>query len=82
MTEKEKAKELVGKFWVNADGGFSNDKKTLTKSAINCAITCVEEMIQVLRYFNPDNAYRDDIKKSYWQEVKKELLIFKEENNN
>jgi hypothetical protein len=80
MTEKEKAKELVGKFWVNADGGFLNDKKKLTKSAINCAITSVDEVIGVLRYFNPDNAYRNDIKKSYWQEVKKELLILKEEN--
>lgn len=38
-----------------------------------CALVSLDLTIENLRYFNPENAYREDMKRSYWIEVRKEL---------
>jgi hypothetical protein len=63
MTAKEKAKELVGKFygllpqWVN-----TNDAK-------QCALIAVDEIIEILLSFSSINKVDYD----YWNDVKKEI---------
>ena len=74
MTPKEKAEELyktAGSFNKQsigyAKGSFSPVK------AVDIAIITVDEVLGVLRYFNEENAYREDITRAYWQKVKNEL---------
>lgn len=67
MTPKEKAKELVDKFYI----GRSRDNLPLTmywSSAIGCALIAVDEILEVTISY-------DDISKDYefWKEVKQEI---------
>lgn len=67
MTPKEKAKELVDKFyeilpyWVNE------------QDAKQCALIAVDEIIKLRKgYFYCTNPMQDE---SYWQEVKTEIEL-------
>lgn len=67
MTPKEKAQELVDKFYI----GRSRDNLPLTmywSSAIGCALIAVDEILEVTISY-------DDISKDYefWKEVKQEI---------
>ena len=61
MTPKEKAMEIAMKF----------DEKGETDNAKQCALICVEEIIEQIRLLNHDSHFRT--LNSYWQEVKKEI---------
>lgn len=71
MTAKEKAKELVNRFkadtviytWDN--NGYEVDIETSLQNAKNCALICVDEII------NNDYGSRSDM--IFWQEVKQEI---------
>lgn len=70
MTAKDKASFLVTQFIKHSKG----DKETKPiQSAKECAKICVDEVLQRLGYLNEENAYRDDMKKSYWNKVKQEI---------
>jgi|688.fasta_scaffold588668_3 hypothetical protein len=68
MTPKEKAKELVNKYW-------KYSTYSITDSDKQCALIAVEEIIDLgLLYGNAP--FGDGGKRfySYWQEVKEEIL--------
>ena len=62
MTAKEKAKELVEKYYAFID--FSEVYQPSSKSAKQCALICVDEIVFTLT----DLQVLD-----YWQEVKQEI---------
>lgn len=67
MTPKEKAEELYKKA-----GSYNKQTIGLSK-AVDIALVAVDEVIGVLKYFNEENAYREDITKKYWYDVKRHL---------
>ncbi len=58
MTPKEKAKELVDKFYIFNHIG--------NKHAIKCALIAVDEILDPFRKVLPSS-------RNYWQEVKQEI---------
>ena len=74
MTPKEKAEELYKKA-----GSYNKQTIGLSKGsfspvkAVDIALVAVDEVIGVLKYFNEENAFREDITKKYWYDVKKHL---------
>ena len=82
MTPKEKAKELVEKFYKlmpfkDRKLGSCEETPDLiiemeNLSAIQCAIIAVDEILN-LSYFTHDPTEDDDLYKNYWQQVKQEL---------
>ena len=74
MTPKEKAEELYKKA-----GSYNKQTIGLSKcsfspvKAVDIALVAVDEVIGVLKYFNEENAFREDITKKYWYDVKKHL---------
>ena len=68
MTPKEKAKELVDRFLKEFpstdDIGFGQ-----IKIAKQCALICVDEILNIIKYFS--------IYKEYWEEVKQEIEKYK-----
>ena len=64
MTPKEKAKELVDKF--NRVEGHNYDCEYIeTDMAFDCALICVDEILETYIYLAP--------KLKYWKEVKQEI---------
>lgn len=76
MTPKEKAKELLNKFWI-ITGDFSD--------ANECALICVDDIIESgfgskkIQYFHSKNTSSVIEPKEYWQRVKKEIELLKDE---
>jgi hypothetical protein len=79
MTPKEKAKELVDKFyqttpneaWINEPLGIAEEYKAWNQ-AKQCALIAVDEILQSNPIiFREDNSIM--LNKSYWQDVKKEI---------
>jgi hypothetical protein len=62
MTAKEKAIRLVEKYYAFID--FSEVYQPSSKSAKNCALICVDEILE----------FHDRIDVKYWKEVKQEIL--------
>jgi len=83
MTPKEKAIELVDKFyqttpnesWINQPIGLKKEYKAWEQSK-QCALIAVDE---ILNLEPPELSYLEPFSKSYWQEVKNEInqLIIK-----
>ena len=65
MEEKEKAKELVNKFYPRATS-YSLDRKNQNENAKQCALIAVDEILNVI-YYESKSEY------GYWQEVKQEI---------
>lgn len=63
---KEKAIELFNKYLKFCNELSYDKNKTLAKLM---AITCVNELIEEVKYFTPD------IKKKYYEEVKNEISL-------
>tara|TARA_B110000238_G_C16014435_1_gene390361 strand:- start:789 stop:977 length:189 start_codon:yes stop_codon:yes gene_type:complete len=59
MTAKEKAKELVDRFYLNGIKKYSMQYE----NSVQCALICVEEILRILPF--------TDVK--YWKEVKEEI---------
>ncbi len=64
MTPKEKADKLYNKYFKFCNELSHDKNKTLAKLI---AITCVNELIEEVKYFIPD------IRKKYYDEVKQEI---------
>ena len=81
MDPQEKAKELLKKMNVihyMKLGGINSNSKGLPVSMHDdqikeCALNCVDEVLQRLMYSLEENAYRDDMTKKYWHKVKQEI---------
>ena len=82
MTPKEKAKELVDKYrelvisapYVDSeDGSCIAETWMLTRSAKQCALIAVDEMINELDHLPFDDQDFGTFKMNYWQEVKQEI---------
>jgi hypothetical protein len=71
MKPKEKAKELVEKFYSRATS-YSLDRKNQNENAKQCALIAVDEIINSNPHSNPFNTEIYSTM-SYWQEVKNEL---------
>ena len=66
MTAKEKAEEVVDKFYPRATS-YSSDRKNQKDNAKQCALIAVEEMQDfITKYNNPFEDFK------YWDEVKNE----------
>ena len=61
MTPKEKAKELVDKYYIFNHIG--------NRHAIKCALIAVDEILKVASFYNDSQA-----EVIYWQEVKQEIV--------
>ena len=66
MTPIEKAKELVDRFKFYQ---LPEDKRILIDNPKQCALICVEELIKLYEFENPNRGF----KISYWDEVYQEL---------
>ena len=64
MNEKEKAKELVDKYYLLVDSNFTEQATMYT--AKQCALVCVDEII---------NDYEGEPLNNYWQGVKTEIEL-------
>ena len=68
MTPKEKAEELVQKFYLtDYVGGYGMVPDCYKESAIGCALITVGEIMKVL------SGNEVSLGRGYWSEVKKEL---------
>ena len=69
MTPKEKAEELVNKYWeyLRADLMYAEDAK---EDAIQCSLIAVDEILSEFMFADSDYSNR---RYKYYQEVKKEL---------
>ena len=79
MTEQnKKAKELIEKFSPHShsdwhdDGGWNNVQ--LLENAKQCAILCVDE---ILKEIYSNNLITNDKRRIFWQEVKEEIINYK-----
>ena len=87
MTPQEKAKELIEKFKPHArqlsSGFLVSNEDVIIKSAKQCALLCVNEILNSHPYSPYDGAYyelpsdRMDDVKHYWNNVVKEITKFK-----
>jgi hypothetical protein len=66
MTPKEKAKELVDRFY--------NEVKYMER-AKQCALIAVDEILTIVKFYEKQNCRLliDNMRVLYWQEVKQEI---------
>jgi hypothetical protein len=67
MTPKEKAKELVDKYWIYLRAGLLYDEEA-KEDARHCALIAVDELLKVASFYNDSQA-----EVTYWEEVKEEI---------
>ena len=74
MTPKEKAKELVEKFYLSeAMGGYGEVPRAYYESAKTCALICVDEIIKVVPYVKKLPHLLNTETVEFWNEVKNEI---------
>jgi hypothetical protein len=67
MTAKEKAKELVNKYWITDFDIYEEESK-------QCALILVDEILwEIIKYADNSKEYVTENVK-FWQEVKEEIL--------
>ena len=77
MTPKEKANELVEKFYLELrQHSFNYDEETSKQ----CALICVDEIQKTDALLNESDAqciegYEDTIRIEFWEEVKQEIIL-------
>lgn len=67
MTPKEKAKELVNKYWNEIT--YRDEEYEPNGDAIDSALLCVDEILEA---YNPLEYYPEDLRE-YWDKVKEEI---------
>lgn len=72
MTPKEKAKELYKKYFNELPPSMCSEEEYSIR-AYNCAMFCVNEILDILYDFNVINTS----KYNYWLDVRKELKSLK-----
>ena len=72
MTAKEKAKELVDKFYPRATS-YSLDRKNQNENAKQCSLIAVDEILKSVKK-DSDYTITYQLAKQYWQEVKQEII--------
>jgi hypothetical protein len=91
MTPKEKAEELVHKFYDYADSNYgtnrfeqnwygnvlAGERKVRKKSAKQCALIAVDEILKGIVPKDDDERYAFELggNQFYWEEVKKEIEL-------
>jgi hypothetical protein len=75
MTPKEKALELYNKMEVDVNDYESNHPSYSQKQAIECALICVDEILNTLIHFELTAGIF--IIEEYWEDVKNELKLLK-----
>ena len=68
MKPKEKAKELVDKFYHNDIAKITSDEQAM-EDAKQCALICVGEIMKE-QFYGTDGYYK---RTEYWQEVETEI---------
>jgi len=69
-TAKEKANQLLNKFYEASDGIAISKYQSKVELAKQCAIIAVDEILDSLNYLPLGDSLNN---KDYWQEVKNEL---------
>ena len=69
QTPKQKAEELITKMYHEISCGLPHDRK----SAIDCAVVAIEEMLKVIE----DSMLFKQSKRDWYREVKNELVNMK-----
>jgi hypothetical protein len=69
-TPKEKAKELVEKYWIYLRAGLLYDEEA-KEDAKHCALIAVDEILDELSEMNYGLQYLNRV--AHWQEVKEEI---------
>ena len=84
MNAKEKAKELVNKYFDLKWQSYSRNKTSIKQmsklSSKKCALICVDEILQLPCL--TDEAWlnvEDEYKVQYWKEVKEEIINYDNE---
>ena len=72
-TAKEKANQLLNKFYEASDGIGISKYQSKVELAKQCAIIAVDEILDSLNYLPLGDSLNN---KDYWQEVKNELNQF------
>lgn len=71
MTPKEKAKELVDKFYnLESEGDYGG--WMTSNDAEQCALIAVDEIIDALKFTNDSKWYVEQ--HQWWQQVKEEII--------
>jgi hypothetical protein len=73
MTAKEKAKELVNKFYPRATS-YSLCRKNQNENAKQCALIAVEEILDSYTNEKSNGFIISDKIIPYWEEVKQEII--------
>jgi len=74
MTPKEKAKELVYKFYPNVQ--WKLGQEDCLKRAKHCALITVDKIDDIYQKLTPkDDPYYFLLELEYWQEVKQEIEL-------
>ena len=67
MKAKDKAKELIDRFYFN---GIKDEEYSMQyEDGVQCALICVDE---IMESFNSLEYYPEDLR-DYWREVKQEI---------
>lgn len=83
ISPKEKAEELIGKFYKfsrqDSSGFLTSNEDMYIKNAIKCTIICVDEVIKSLEEYDERNNTHElqNMESSfrYWEKVRKELEL-------
>jgi hypothetical protein len=80
MTPKEKAEELLDKYYIEhycwSGNGYDVDKITTKQCQKQCALIAVDELIDSHLLLTTTHDSKPSIRcKRYWQEVKKEIEL-------
>ena len=75
MTPEEKAKELVYSFisYVHEDGSCYGNHENIIENAKQCALICVDEILEATKVRVPTVAMAYWKYNSYWEQVKNEI---------
>lgn len=73
MKAKEKAKELVNKFYPRATS-YSLDRKNQNENAKQCALIAVDEILDSYTNEKSNGFIISDKIIPYWEEVKQEII--------
>lgn len=79
ISPKEKAKQLIKSYYNNIPLEVSYSKSKMTEHAKQCALICVDEILEIANLMDGGFSFEKEIK--YWKQVKEEIKIYKYDEN-